>query len=257
MSDIIINNQTLDSYCSKYVRLCRLLNEKITMAEQNEGIPDLLQQGQLRIQYVLCELQILKVQAFLKMKVTEKQVVILRNKFAKIIGLYQKLFVPQIPCPMQEVAKRIELIDPQYEERWLRDIRMLGLALSLFVNYTQKGNSYLVVLNYQYQFTGIFRNSILYKNLRPQLGMDNYICGIRREQLLLFHRYADEQIAEQRASFARNEALTNLENAIRITRALIELGFITDNEFFDAEFYKKQEKAFTKTLIEKRDSANK
>ncbi|MEM9424757.1 MAG: hypothetical protein AAF975_08235, partial [Spirochaetota bacterium] len=190
-------------------------------------------------------------------KITEKQVTLVRKRFIRIISIYQKIFIAQIPCPMQEVSKRIENIDPKHAEHWLRDIRMLGLAMTLFTQHVEKNNSYILALEYLYKFAGIFRNSILCKNLRIQLGTDNHLASIRREQIAIFHQYADDLIARQRAFFVRNQSLTILENAIRVTRALIELGFVTENEFFSTEFYKKQEDALTKILIDGREAARK
>ncbi|WGK70203.1 hypothetical protein P0082_04905 [Candidatus Haliotispira prima] len=257
MSDIAIDNRSLTNLCSGSIQQCKLLKEEIRKIEQGSSVTDLLQTGHLLIRFILCELQILKVQVSVNIKVTEKQIMVLRNKFAKIISLYQKVFIKDIPCSMQEVANRIEMIGLEYEEHWLKDIRMLGLGLTLFGNHTPKSNSHIVVLSYQYQFTAIFRNSILCKNLRPTLGEDNRMCTIRREQLEVFHRFAHEQMTKQNAIFVRTQSIAGLENAIRITRALIELGFITESQFFDPEYYKKQEDAFVKVLTIARESARK
>ncbi len=257
MSDILIDNRTLAKQSARYVEVCQVLEQQISNNEGSESTKELLCEANLRIRYILCTLQILKIQLSLKLKVAEKQILVLRNKFTKIISFYQKLFVRQIPVSMREVVERIELLGLEHEEQWLRDLRMLGLALDLFADFTQKSSNYPVVLNYQYQFTAIFRNSILCKNLRPQLGKDNSMCKLRREQLELFHRFADVQVRQQQAFFVRTQSVAGLENAIRITRAMVELGFITDNEFFDTEYYKKQDKAFTKILVDLRDSAKK
>ena len=257
MSDIMIDNQLLSDKCTSYIELYESIEQEFTALEDSSETALLLQRGNLCTKQVLCELQILKVQRALSIKVTEKQVAVLRNKFIQIIGIYQGLFIEKIPCSLYEVTERIKQINPKYEEDWLRDIYMLGVALALFVNQTKNKSSYPLSLECQYRFTGIFRNSILCKNLNPRLGADNHICYVRRKQLMVFHSYADDQIAKHRMLFARTESLSSLERAIRINRSLIELAFITNNKFFDTEFYKKQDEAMTKILISKRDSQNK
>ncbi len=257
MSDIIVDNQIISIHCTKYIEQCKELNKKIAAAEKSEEISALLLAAHFRINQILYEVQIVKIQMSLQIKLVEKQITIFRNKFAKIIDIYQKLFLPKIPYPMQDVTKQIELIDLKHEESWLIDIRALGLALSSFANYAQKSSSYLIILNYEYQFTAILRNSILCKNLRPQLGVNNYISNLRREQLTIFHHYADDQIAKQQKFFAQNRSLACLENAIRITRAIVELGFVTGHDFFDIEFYKKQDEAFTRLLVDTREASKK
>ncbi len=257
MSDNIFDNQVPINRCSAYIDQCKILDQHIATAEKKESIEGFLQEAHLRVKHILYELQILKIQISLDSKITEKQFSLLRNKFAKIIGIYQKLFVHKIPCSMQEVAKRIEIIPAKHEESWLKDIRMLGLALTLFSNYSQKSNSFLLVLNYQFQFTAILRNSILCKNLRPRLGADNRLCKLRREQINIFCTFTDDQINKQRTFYARMQSLASLENAIRMTRAMVELGIITNNEFCDAEYYKKQDEVFTKIMLDARESARK
>ena len=253
MSNIVIDQSAILRKCSRYIQLCyQIAKNQEAIDEMDENVGNLLENAHLQTRHILCELQILKVQLASNIKITEKQIGILRNGFTKILSFYQKLFISQIPCPMQEIAKRIELLTLQYEMQWLKDMRMLGLALNLFENHIKKSKNYFVALNYQYQFAAVFRNSILCKHLRPQLGKDNRLCNIRREQIMLFHRFADEQIEKQQAFFVRTKSLDNLEHSTQITRALIELGFTTENEFFDAEHYKKQDKAFTELLLELR-----
>lgn len=253
MSDIIMDQSAISRKCSRYIQVCRQIARNLdAMDEEDDSVESLIEESHLQTRHILCELQIIKVQIASNIKITEKQIGILRSRFAKIITVYQKLFISQIPWPMQEVSKRIELLNPGYETQWLKDIRMLGLALSLFDNYIKNSKSYFIALNYQYQFAAIFRNSILCKNLRPRLGEDNRLCSIRREQIGLFQRFAEEQIDKHQAFFVRTKSLDSLENATQITRAMVELGFVTENEFFDAEYYKKQDKVFTELLLELR-----
>ena len=258
MSDNIFDNQVPINRCSAYIDQCKILDQHIATAEKKESIEGFLQEAHLRVKHILYELQILKIQVALDSKITEKQFSLLRNKFAKIIGIYQKLFVHKIPCSMQEVAKRIEIIPAKHEESWLKDIRMLGLALTLFSNYSQKSNSFFVGFELS---VSIYCNSsqtvFCVKICAPGSGPTIACVSSRREQLNIFCTFTDDQINKQRTFYTRMQSLASLENAVRLTRAMVELGIITNNEFCNTEHYKKQDEVFTKILLDARESARK